>query len=120
MRWPAAPDGGRGAAIASPCLLGGTGSLAACVRLARADKLSPEEREALKRAFTRTAIGCECLWVSLLLFIISMMLVMIFYIQISIPSLELGTTPIVAAGALGAVGWVLGAVGVGLCMSGPP
>ncbi|MBA4063821.1 MAG: hypothetical protein C0501_08940 [Isosphaera sp.] len=82
------------------------------------DGLSAAERAALRAAFGRAAVGCKLVWGSLVLFTLSMMLIIAFWFQsaVSDPSPAF----IVGAGAVGAVGWVLGAVGVGLCLSGPP
>ncbi len=82
--------------------------------------LSPEEREALLRAFERASWGCKLVWISFLLFSLSMMVIIVFYFQAAFPSIDTTPTPIVAAGAIGLIGWILGAVGVGLCLSGPP
>jgi LSD1 subclass zinc finger protein len=83
-------------------------------------KFSPEERDALLSAFSRGAWGSMCIWISFLLFIFSMILIIMFWFTAAIPAV--GVTPglIVTAGVLGAIGWTLGAVGVGLCLSGPP
>jgi LSD1 subclass zinc finger protein len=83
------------------------------------DGLSPEERAALKSAFARATWGCRLVWLSFGCFILSMFFVDIFWFLGAIPAI--GTDPgiIVTAGVVGALGWAMGAVGVGLCLSGP-
>ncbi len=81
-------------------------------------KLSPEEREALRGAFARAAWGAKLIWVSLGLFMISMLIIIGFWFQIAFSSPNPGF--IVGAGIVGMIGWLLAAIGVGLCLSGPP
>jgi len=83
------------------------------------DKFSPEEREALRRAFDRAAWGCKLIWISLALFMLSMVMILAFWFQAAIPSAGVSPGYVVAAGVIGAIGWALAAVGVGLCLSGP-
>jgi LSD1 subclass zinc finger protein len=82
-----------------------------------ADELTPEERAARRAAFGRAAWGCKLIYISFGLFIVSMMMIIIFFFQAVFfpPQLVL----ILAAGALGLINWILAAVGVGLCLSGP-
>lgn len=82
------------------------------------DSLSPEERAALRSAFSRAAIGCKFIAGSIALFMLSMMLIIAFWFQAALadPSLAF----IMAAGAIAIMSWGLGAVGIGLCLTGPP
>lgn len=82
------------------------------------DELSPEEKAERNAAFRRAAIGVKLIWISFALFSFSMALILIFYLQSSLmdPFPEL----IAIAGFFGLVNWLLAAVGVGLCLSGPP
>jgi hypothetical protein len=82
-------------------------------------KLSAEERDALLRAFRRAAHGSRLLMISFGLFMLSMVLIIGFYIQSAFPAIQQTPEFVSAAGAVGAIGWVLGAIGVGLCLSGP-
>ena len=84
------------------------------------ESLSAEERAAVIRSFDRAAWGARLIWISFVLFILSMLCVDAFWFKTAFPSL--GTDPdfVIAAGVIGAVGWLLAAVGVGLCLSGPP
>ncbi len=86
-------------------------------RLRVDDDLSPEERAARKAAFQRAAFGVKLIWVSLGLFILSMVLLLVYYFQTAFidPILYFVTL----AGVVGLLNWLLAAVGVGLCLSGP-
>src|SRR5262249_302605 len=81
------------------------------------DKLTPAQRAALRAALPRAARGCKLVWLSFALFMFSMFLIIAYWFQFAftVPS----PTFVIAAGAIGAVYWTLGAVGVGLCLSGP-
>jgi hypothetical protein len=81
------------------------------------DGLTPEERAARNAAFQRGMWGCKLLWMSLLLYALSLMLIGLYFIVASIAEPEQAF--IVLAGVLGLVNWVLGAVGIGLCLAGP-
>lgn len=81
--------------------------------------LSADERAAARAAFARAAWGARLIWVSLTLFMISMVCVIGFWFQEAVPKLDPNPGYVVGAGVVGAFGWVLGAVGVGLCLSGP-
>ncbi|HSQ57002.1 MAG TPA: hypothetical protein VLM40_14775, partial [Gemmata sp.] len=83
------------------------------------DDLSPEERAALMQAFERAAWGARLIWISFVLFIISMMIVDLFWFMGAFPSLGSDPAYMIAAGVIGGIGWVLGAIGLGLCLSGP-
>jgi len=86
----------------------------------RDDELDPEERAALRAAFERATWGARLIWISLGLFLLSMLLLSFFFIQIGLYRM-MTPSPVflVLAGILGACNWVLAAVGVGLCLSGP-
>lgn len=86
-------------------------------RRERADGLSQEERAARRAAFQRAAWGCKLLALSLALYALSMLLISVYFIRAAIAS---DTDPafITGAGALGLINWIVGAVGVGLCLSG--
>jgi hypothetical protein len=84
------------------------------------EKLSPEERRAVLRAFARAAWGAKLIWISFGLFIGSMMLIILFWFMAAVPAIGPRPGLIVAAGVFGAIGWLLGAIGVGLGLSGPP
>jgi hypothetical protein len=83
------------------------------------ENLSPEERARVIRAFDRASWGARLLWISFLLFILSMMCVDVFWFMGAFPSLGSDPAYMIAAGAIGAIGWILAAIGVGLCLSGP-
>jgi LSD1 subclass zinc finger protein len=81
------------------------------------DSLSPEERRAFKAAFTRAAWGSKLIWISFILFMISMMFIIIFWFG---TAFSVGDpTFVTIAGVFGLLNWFLAAVGVGLCLSGP-
>jgi LSD1 subclass zinc finger protein len=82
------------------------------------ENLSPEEKRALRASFDRAAWGSKLIWASFIHFVLSMLCIIGFWFQnaFSTPS----SAYVVAAGVLGAIGWVLAAIGVGLCLSGPP
>ena len=81
------------------------------------EKLSPEEKAVRRAAFKRAAAGARLIWISLALFMLSMLLILIFFLQ----SAFIVPMPIfiTLAGVLGLINWILAAVGVGLCLSGP-
>ncbi|QJW94353.1 hypothetical protein [Frigoriglobus tundricola] len=79
--------------------------------------LSPEEKAAKRAAFQRAAWGARLIWISFGLFLLSMLVVIIFFFQFTFRVVTPGYLTI--AGAIGLVNWVLAAVGVGLCLSGP-
>jgi uncharacterized CHY-type Zn-finger protein len=82
------------------------------------EEMSPKERKALKAAFNRAAWGAKLIWMSILLFMLSMLMIIAFFYQIvfKLDNPAFGY----CAGVLGILNWVLGAIGVGLCLSGPP
>ncbi len=81
------------------------------------DSLSPEEKAVRRAAFQRAAWGCKLIWISFALFMLSMVLIIIFFFQaaftVPLPLL------ITLAGVLGLINWLLAAVGVVLCLTGP-
>lgn len=81
--------------------------------------LSPEERAVLRAAFDRAMWGAKLIWISLGLFMLSMLCVIAFFFQDAIPGMDPDPAFVVGAGVIGAFGWVLAAAGVGLCLSGP-
>jgi LSD1 subclass zinc finger protein len=84
------------------------------------NELSPEEKAARRRAFDRAAWGCRLIWISFGLFMLSMLLIGIFFFQFGMAWLRVPSPAfITAAGILGLLNWILAAVGVGLCLSGP-
>ena len=86
-------------------------------RLFDDDQLSSRDREALKQAFARAAWGCKLIWISILCFMVSMALIIGFWFEAAM------TTPspvfLVLAGVIGLMNWLVAAIGVGLCLSGP-
>jgi LSD1 subclass zinc finger protein len=84
------------------------------------DSLTPEERAARRAAFERAAWGCRLIWISFALFMLSMVLIIIFYFQLALVRLVAPSTVyITLAGVLGLLNWIVAAVGIGLCLSGP-
>jgi hypothetical protein len=82
--------------------------------------MTPEERAARRAAFGRAAWGCRLIWISFALFMFSMALIIIFYFQLALAKVMTPSTMyITLAGVLGLLNWIVGAVGVGLCLSGP-
>jgi hypothetical protein len=82
-----------------------------------ADGLTPEERAARTAAFRRGMWGAKLVWLSLLLYALSMIVIGIYFIA------GAATAPeplfLVVAGALGSLNWVAGGIGIVLCLSGP-
>lgn len=81
------------------------------------DGMTPEEKKERKRAFERAAIGAKLIWISLVVFMLSMVLILIFFFQAAF--VQPDPVFITLAGVLGLLNWLLAAVGVGLCLSGP-
>lgn len=82
------------------------------------DAMTLEEKVLRRRAFDRAAWGAMLIWISFALFMLSMVFIGIFFFQFSfmiVPSPAF----IVIAGLFGLVNWIIAAVGVGLCLSGP-
>lgn len=79
--------------------------------------MSVEEKEFLKAAFARAAIGAKLIWGAFGLYLIAMTGIIAFWFQDAMT--DPTPTFVTLAGVLGGIGWVLGAVGVGLCLSGP-
>jgi LSD1 subclass zinc finger protein len=89
---------------------------------ARNDKdLPPEEKAARRAAFDRAAWGARLIFISFALFMVSMLFIIAFFFQTGL-SKTIRPQPvfITLAGICGACGWVLSAIGTGLCLSGPP
>lgn len=82
-------------------------------------KLTPAEKAALIRAFRRAAWGCRLIATAFGLFVLAMLLVIVFYFQSAFPTAGASPAFVTAAGAVGTVGWLLAAGGVGLCLTGP-
>ena len=82
------------------------------------DSLTIEERRSLKAAFTRAAWGCRLLWISFSCFMFSMLIIVFFWFQGSW-LVGLDPTYVTVAGIIGMFTWITGAIGVGLCLSGP-
>jgi hypothetical protein len=80
-------------------------------------ELTPEEKAERRRAFTRAAWGARLIVISFGLFMVSMFFITGYFFQGAfappIPAL------VTIAGVFGLANWVLAAVGVGLCLSGP-
>ena len=81
------------------------------------DSLTPAERRALRAAFTRAAWGARLIWISFGLFIFSMMFIIGFWFGTAFGGGE--PTLVTVAGLFGLINWILAAIGVGLCLSGP-
>jgi hypothetical protein len=82
--------------------------------------LSPEEKAARRAAFLRGAWGARLIWISFALFMFSMLLICIFFFQFGLAWMRTPSPAfITAAGIVGLINWILAAVGVGLCLSGP-
>ena len=81
------------------------------------DSLDPEEKAQRRAAFQRAAIGAKLIWVSFVLFMLSNALTFIYYFQ----GRYIAPLPIllILAGLMGFLQWILAALGVGLCLSGP-
>jgi LSD1 subclass zinc finger protein len=82
------------------------------------DGLTPEGRRRQKAAFQRAMWGCRLVYWSLLLYILSMVVVILFFMMTATAAGEVPAL-LSVAGVLCLANWVLGAVGIGLCVSGP-
>jgi hypothetical protein len=82
------------------------------------DGLDPDERAALKQAFDRAAWGGKLIWISILLFMLSMILIIGFWFETAFGSAS--PVLLVLAGLIGLLNWLLALIGVSLCLSGPP
>jgi hypothetical protein len=84
------------------------------------EELTPEEKAARRAAFNRATWGARLIWISFVLFMFSMLLIGIYFFQFGL-SRFLTPSPafLMAAGFFGLLNWILAAVGVGLCLSGP-
>jgi len=81
------------------------------------EKFTQEEKAARREAFNRAAIGCKLIWISFGLFLFSMVLIILFYFQAQFGVYPAGFLHVAAL--CGLVNWVLAAIGVGFCLSGP-
>lgn len=86
--------------------------------------LNPEEKKVLRAAFDRAMWGARLIWISLLFYAISMMLICLYYIHIGYMYSFTGMmyAPdeyFVIAGVLGLCNWAIAMVGVGLVIAGP-
>ena len=89
-------------------------------RKAADDTLTLAEKISRRRAFDRAAWGCRLIWISFVLFMVSMLCIGFFFFQYGISMMVVPTPAfITVSGVLGLAGWVVAAVGVGLCLSGP-
>ena len=84
---------------------------------ARDAETAAENRET-RRAFRRAGYGCRMVWWSLLLYGVSLMLIVVYFI---LTATSAGNRPglVTAAGVLGLFNWWLALGGVGLIVSGP-
>lgn len=81
------------------------------------DGLSPEEKAARRAAFDRASWGATLIWISFALFMVSMALILVFFFHAAFG--DPLAVYVILAGVLGLLNWLLAAVGVGLCLSGP-
>lgn len=82
-------------------------------------KLTIEERRTLRASFGRATYGARILQISLLFYIPGVLLVPLHQIVAEITKDEVPFILIIA-GILGLVNWILGAIGISLCLAGPP
>lgn len=81
--------------------------------------LTVEEKAELKAAFARAAWGARLIWISVVVYMLSMVCVIGFWFQDAFPKMDPNPGFVVGAGVVAAFGWLLAAIGVGLCLSGP-
>jgi hypothetical protein len=81
--------------------------------------LMPEQKKRLKAAFDRAKIGARLIQISLFFYIPGVLFVPLHQIIQQITKDDVPVV-LVIAGVLGIVNWVLGAIGISLCLSGPP
>lgn len=89
------------------------------------DGLTDEQRAERAAAFHRGTWGAKLVWISLLCYGGSMLLLCILHIHVAVTSVGAGgaAAPLAyfyIAGLLGVCNWLCAAVGVGLCLAGPP
>ena len=82
-------------------------------------KFTPEEKRQLQSGFARGYYGARCIQIALLFYLPAVLFVPLHQILAEITKQEMGYI-LMIAGILGAVNWVVGAVGIALCVSGPP
>ncbi|MCS6866777.1 MAG: hypothetical protein RMJ56_08955 [Gemmataceae bacterium] len=88
-------------------------------RRVEADRsLTAEEKAAKRAAFRRAAGGATLICVAFACFILSMLFIIVYFFHSAFAEPSPGW--IVAAGFFGVFHWLLSAVGLGLCVSGPP
>ncbi len=82
-------------------------------------KMTLEERRAQRAAFARGAYGARIIQISLFFYIPGVLFVPLHQIVAEITK---GEVPfiLVIAGILGLANWILGAIGISLCLAGPP
>lgn len=82
------------------------------------NRLTAAEKAHKRTAFRRAAVGASLVALSFVFFILSMLLILVYFFHSAFT--EPMPVWIVAAGLFGLANWLLAAVGVGLCASGPP
>jgi uncharacterized Zn finger protein (UPF0148 family) len=82
------------------------------------EKLTPEEKAERRAAFNRAAAGAKCIWISLILYVISMVFLVAYQFVVMLSAQA--TYLVQLASVFGMLNWTLAAIGVGLCLSGPP
>ena len=82
-------------------------------------KMTLEERRAQRAAFARGAYGARIIQISLFFYIPGVLFVPLHQIVAEITK---GDVPyiLIIAGILGLANWILGAIGISLCLAGPP
>ena len=83
------------------------------------EKLTQEEKRQLRSGFSRGYFGARCIQISLFFYLPAVLLVPVHQILAEITKSDMSFILLIA-GVLGVVNWVLGAVGISLCVSGPP
>jgi hypothetical protein len=81
--------------------------------------LDPEEKARRRSEFKRGAAGATLIWVSLVGFMLSMLLILGYFFQSAVSN-DQAPGFITAAGVIGLFNWLLAAAGVGLCLSARP
>jgi LSD1 subclass zinc finger protein len=80
---------------------------------------TPEEKRSLQAGFSRGYFGARCIQIALFFYLPAVLLVPVHQILAEITKSEMGYV-LVIAGILGMINWILGTVGLVLCLSGPP
>lgn len=81
--------------------------------------LTLEEKRVLRAGFSRGFYGARLIQISLFFYIPAVLFVPLHQILVEITKDEMPFV-LVIAGILGLVNWILGAIGICLCLSGPP